>query len=154
MAQGTVTMFEEALGHIGLGSVYNLNTDTFKIGLIKVATTPTAADADPAWGAGGTTNFTTNQSTVGGNYANGGADITNTFSEAGGVGRFDAADQAPYLASHGSNPTDVRWGIIYSDTATNKNCLGFIDMGATFDATTGDINITWNGSGIFTFTIT
>jgi len=152
MAQGTVTMFQEFLGSLGLGE-FNLNTDLYKIGLITAAATPGTTDADPGWAAGRTTNFLANESTPGGNYSTGGADITNTWAEAAGVGKFDAADQSPYLAVDASNPTVVRWGIIYNDTDADKKAIGFIDMGASFDATTGDINITWNASGIFTFTL-
>ena len=152
MAQGDVTMFQEFLGTMGLGE-FNLNTDVYKIGLITAVATPTTGDADPGWAAGRTTNFLANESTPGGNYSTGGADITNTYSEAAGVATFDAADQAPYLAQNASNPTVVRWGIVYNDTDTDKKAIGFIDMGSSFDATTGDINITWNASGIFTFTL-
>ncbi len=152
MAQGTVIMFQEALGSIGLGE-FNLNTDLYKIGLITAVVTPTTSDADPGWAVARTTDYSANESTPGGNYTTGGADITNTYSEAAGVATFDAADQAPYLAQHASNPSVVRWGILYNDTDADKKAIGFIDMGSSFDATTGDINITWNASGIITFTL-
>jgi hypothetical protein len=152
MAQGTVIMFQEFLGSMGLGE-FNLNTDLYKIGLVAAATTPATGDADPGWTGARTTDYSAGESTPGGNYSTGGADITNTYSEAAGVATFDGADQSPYLAQHASNPTDVRWGIIYNDTDADKKAIGYIDMGSTFDATTGDINITWNAGGIFTFTL-
>ena len=33
--------------------------------------------------------------------------------------------------------------MIYDDTTTNKNCIGYVDLGGVFDATTGDLTITW-----------
>ena len=152
MAQGTVSMFEEFLGSMGLAE-FNLNTDESRMGIITSANAPIANDPDPGWHANRTTNFLATEVTPGGNYTTGGTDITNTYAEAAGVGKFDAADQSPYVGVNASNATNVRWGIIYNDTDTDKKAIGFNDMGADFDMTTGDLNITWNASGIFTFTL-
>ena len=152
MAQGTVIMFQEFLGTMGLGE-FNLNTDLYKIGIITNAVTPLTGDADPGWAAARTTDHSATEVTPGGDYSAGGKDITNIYSEAAGVATFDASDQSPYVAINGSNATDARWGIIYNDTDTDKKAIGFLDFGAVFDMTTGDLNITWNGSGIFTFTL-
>jgi hypothetical protein len=145
-------MFQEFLGTLGLAE-FNLNTDLYKIGLVTSTLTPVTGAADPGWAAGRTTNYLANEVTPGGNYSTGGADITNTYAEAAGVGKFDAADQAPYVAVDASNATNARWGILYNDTDVDKKAIGFLDLGADFDMTTGDLNITWNGSGIFTFTL-
>jgi hypothetical protein len=151
MAQGDVTLFEEFVGDLGL-KIHNLNTDTIKIGLIKSAANggddPAAADGNPCWGAGGTTNFATAQVTPGGNYTTGGPDTTNTYSEAGGTGTLDGTDMT--ISQHASNPTNARWGIVYNDTATNKDCICFIDLGADFDMTTGDLDLNFNASGLLT----
>jgi len=153
MAQGDVTMFQEFLGSLGLNE-FNLNTDLYKIGLITAAVTPATADADPGWAAARTTDHSATQVTVGtGVYPDGGSDITNTWAEAAGVGKFDAADQSPYVASNANNATNARWGIIYNDTDADKKAIGFIDLGSAFDMTTGDLNITWNAGGVFTFTL-
>ena len=152
MAQGTVTMFEEFLGTIGLGE-FNLNTDEYRIGIITSANAPIANDPDPGWHASRTTNFLATEVTPGGNYSTGGTDITNIFSEAAGVATFDAADLLPYVAQNASNATDARWGILYNNTDADKKAIGFLDFGSVFDMTTGDLNITWNGSGIFTWTL-
>ena len=152
MAQGTVTMFEEFLGTIGIGE-FNLNTDEYRIGIITSANAPIANDPDPGWHASRTTNFLATEVTPGGNYSTGGTDITNIFSEAAGVATFDAADLLPYVAQNASNATDARWGILYNNTDADKKAIGFLDFGSVFDMTTGDLNITWNGSGIFTWTL-
>ena len=152
MAQGTVTMFEEFLGTIGIGE-FNLNTDEYRIGIITSANAPIANDPDPGWHASRTTNFLATEVTPGGNYSTGGTDITNIFSEAAGVATFDAADLLPYVAQNASNATDARWGILYNNTDADKKAIGFLDFGSVFDMTTGDLNITWNGSCIFTWTL-
>ena len=152
MAQGTIIMFQEHLGQVGLGE-FNLNTDVYKIGIVDNVLTPITAAVDPGWAAGRTTNYLANEVTPGGNYVTGGSDITNIFSEAAGVATFDAADLLPYVAQHASNATDARWGILYNDTDADKKAIGFLDFGSVFDMTTGDLNITWNGAGIFTWTL-
>ena len=92
-------------------------------------------------------NDTTNQVTPGGNYTTGGASVANpTVTLSGGAGVFDGDDVS--IAQHASNPTNARWGVLYSDTATNKNCLGYVDLGTTINLSAGAFSITWNASGI------
>ena len=147
MAEGDVTVVNEFLEDVGLG-VHDLNGDTVKLGLVTSSTTPTAATADPRWGAGGSTNWSTNEVTPGGNYASGGPDITNTYSEGSGTATFDATDVS--ISENASNPTDARWGILYNDTSAGKEVIAFVDLGGDIDLSAGDFSITWNGSGIFT----
>jgi len=146
MAQGDVTLVQDFLDDLG-GKLHDLDADTIKLGLITTLTTPTTGTANPTWGAAGT-NWSTNQVTPGGNYATGGPDISATWSQTSGLGTFDATDVS--ILQNASNPTNARWGIIYNDTATNKDVIGFIDLGADTDLSAGDFTITWNGSGIFT----
>ena len=147
MAQGDVGIFDEFLATIGKAEI-NLDTDTIKVGLVTATTTPTATTADPRWGAGGTTNFATNEVAAGGAYTAGGTDITSTYSQTSGTATFDGADLT--WAQNASSPTNARWGIIYSDTDVDKKAIGWVDLGSAFDMTTGDLNINWNASGIFT----
>lgn len=146
MAQGDVTLVQDFLDDVGSG-LHDLDANTIKLGLITSSTTPTTGTANPTWGAAGT-NWSTNQVTPGGNYASGGPDISATWGQTSGVGTFDATDVS--ILQHASNPTNARWGIIYNDTATNKDVIGFIDLGGDTDLSAGDFTITWNGSGIFT----
>ena len=91
--------------------------------------------------------MSTSEVTAGGNYTAGGPSAANpTVSLTGGAGVFDADDIS--IAQHASNPTNARWGIIYNDTATGKNCIGYVDMGADIDLSAGAFSITWNASGI------
>lgn len=147
MAAGDLTVFDEFLEDVGL-ELHQLETDDFKCGLITATATPTAADADPCWGAGGTTNLSTNQVTPGGNYATGGPSIGGTYSQTSGTATFDGTDVS--ITQNGSNPTNARWGIIYNDTEANKHAMAFIDLGAVIDLSAGDFSITWNASGLFT----
>ena len=153
MAAGSLTVFEEAMGYIQDGGWEP--TDEIWIGL--TTSTPTAADAVPAFISGGTTNYT--QVTPGGNYATGGL-LLDTFgdlvTEAAGVMKFDTSgtsdNEAPSWASHASNPTDARWAIIYNTTDTANRAIAYIDLGAAINMTLGALTITFNASGIYTIT--
>lgn len=146
MAAGDIVFFDQWLVDVQ-EKIHNQETDSIKVGLITNAVTPLATTADPRWGAGGSTNFATSQVTPGGNYADGGPAAANpTVTLTGGAGVFDADDIA--IAQDAGNPDDARWGIIYNDTATGKNAIGFVDLGAVIDLTAGDFSITWNASGI------
>jgi hypothetical protein len=147
MAQGDVVLFNEFKEDVGQ-KVHNLNADTFKLGLVTNAVTPAATTADPRWGAGGTTNFSTNQVTPGGNYVTGGPTISAaTYTETAGTATFDGGDIS--IASNASNPNNARWGIIYNDTSTGKEAVAFLDLGGVTDLTSGTFAVTWSASGIF-----
>ncbi len=148
MAAGDVVVFNQFLEDVGL-EIHNLNAaDTIKVGLITSSTTPTASTAGPCWGAGGSTNLSTNEVSAGGNYSAGGEACAATYAESGGTVTFDLADVS--IAQDASNPTNARWGIIYNDTAANKNCIAYVDLGADRDLTSGAFSITWDASGVFT----
>lgn len=150
MAQGDITLFNEFKKDVG-EKVHNLGSDTFKLGLITNAVTPAASTADPRWGASGSTNFSSSQVTPGGNYSTGGPTIASTtWTESAGVVTFDGSDVS--IASNGSNPNNARWGIIYNDTSTGKECVGFLDLGGVTDLTAGPFASNWSASGLFNFT--
>jgi hypothetical protein len=147
MAQGDVVVFDDFLEYVLKGNAENpfdfgATPDTIKCGIVSNATVPSATTADPCWGAGGTTNFATNEQT-GGNFSAGGNTCASlTVTNNSGTIELDFGDPATW-SQNASNPTTCYWGIIYSDTATNKNCIGYVDLGGVFDATTGDLTITW-----------
>lgn len=68
MALGDFTPFRQFKLDLG-NKIHDLDSDTWKVGLITSAVTPAASDAAPHWGGTGTTNFATNEVTPGGNYA-------------------------------------------------------------------------------------
>jgi hypothetical protein len=147
MAAGDVTVFNVHLQDIGRG-VHNLETGDISLGLVTSSVTPTASTAAPCWGEGGTVDWNDTEVTVGGSYIEAGPSIGGTYSQSGGTATFDATDVD--LEQNGSNPTDARWGIIYNETATNNEAIGFIDLGAVINLSSGDFSITWNASGIYT----
>jgi hypothetical protein len=150
MAAGDIVIFNEFKEDVGQ-KIHNLSSDTFKLGLVTNAVTPAATTADPRWGAGGSTNLSSSQVTPGGNYSSGGPALaSSTWSETSGTATFDAADVS--IALNASNPNNARWGIIYNDTSAGKEAVAFVDLGGVTDLSAGAFWITWNASGIFSFT--
>jgi len=157
MAQGSFTLFNE-FAESSMDGRIDLDTHTLKFAL--TSTVPAATDAVPCWGAGGSTNLSTNE-VSGDNYTAGGKTLaTVTWVRTLGVSTLDAADLsgADKWAQHASGPNNIKTGILYSDTATNKDAIGFMDMTADGGTTAislqaGDISVTWNAAGIFTHTV-
>ena len=146
MAQGDVQEFDQFHHNLGL-ALHNLSTSTYKLALITSAVTPASTTADPRWGAGGSTNLSTNEVTAGGNYTSGGVTLSSvTYTLTGGKSVWDAADIT--ISQNASNPTNARWGIIYDNTDAGKRAVAYLDLGSTFDMTTGDLVIAWNAGGI------
>lgn len=156
MAAGDLTLFNQ-FGEDEGEEIHNLGADTIKVALIKSAANsgydPTAATSNPCWGAGGTTNLSSYEVTAGGNYTSGGSSLSGvTWSRSGGTTTLDDSGNVS-ISQHASNPTNARWAIIYNDTATNKNCIGYVDLGEDKDLSSGNFSITWNASGIATKTV-
>jgi hypothetical protein len=159
MATGDVSWFRQALLDVGL-KVHNLETDTLRIGIVTSTTTPTATTADPRWGAGGTTNFSTNQVATGGTSYTG-PKLLEISSGGAGTQTFTLVSNVPTLradiitlAQDAAGFTNGRWGIIYNDTAAGKNALGFVDLGSDRSLVTGQLVIDWNGATNDILTIT
>lgn len=159
MARGDLTLFEEWLVDDGEGDVHDYESDTFKLALIVgtggAGVDPTAADATPMWSVGSGVDYDGNEvSDAGAVYVTGGLTLANpTHSEAAGVATFNADDPA-VITQDAAGFTDAYWGIIYNDTATNKNAIAFLDMGGPVSQVAGPITITLHASGIWTKTIT
>ena len=146
MATGDVTWFDAGLLKIGNKTI-DMSGD-IRLGLIDSNTTPTAATADPCWGAGGTTNLSTDEVGTATAYP-GPVDLDSvSWTLSGGKAVFDATDVS--IAQDAGGFTDARWGILYDNAATNKDCVGFVDLGSARSIVTGPLNITWNASGILT----
>lgn len=125
---------------------HNFNaTDIIKVALITNAWTPTKGATHPCWGAGGSTNvsaFEVNGGVSTGNYTAGGKTCANvSVTENGDYSEIDF-DNPSSWAQHASNPTDARWAIFYNDSAPNKECIGFYDLGSVHDMSGGDTSIT------------
>lgn len=140
MAQGDLTIFDEAKLAL-LDGTHDLDTDTIRVGFVDGTTTPTAGLATPAWG-----DFTQES---GGNFPGTPDAMTVSLTESGGTVTLDFTTNISY-ASNASNPTDVRWAIIYNDSATGDPAIGFVEIDTSgFDATSGLTSLTW-GANVFT----
>lgn len=148
MAQGDVIVFAQAKLDVGLEG-HQLETDVIKLGLATSTVTPTETTAVPAWGAGGSTNLSTNQVTPGGNYSTGGPTIANnTYTLASATCTFDGDNIS--ILQNAANPTNARWGILWNDTNAIDAAYAFLDLGGVTDLSAGDFSVTWNASGINT----
>lgn len=153
MAQGTITVFDEAALSTHDGRI-DLKTDTLKVALVSVI--PTAADAVPTWGTGGTTNESTNEVTAGGGYTAGGITLTSqTLTLSGAVAALKASN-ITWTSSGSGDPSNIKAAVLYSDTATNKDCIAYMDCtpdGSTpISLLSGNISLNWNSTGIVTET--
>lgn len=147
MAAGDCTVFDAHLQNIGR-AIHNLETGVIRMGIIDSTLAPTAADADPHWNGTGTTDESVNEVTeVAGNYDAEGETVSGTYSQAAGTATFDLTDVS--ILVNASNPPDCRWGVVYDDTATNNNAIGFLDLGAVIDMTAGDFTVTWSANGFY-----
>ena len=151
MAAGTFLVFDSFMEALGDGTIPDLNTSAIHMGIATNTTVPSKTTADPRWGAGGTTNFSTNEVTPGENYSAGGPELTVTVTTpwtiTGSTAKFDLDDVS--IASNASNPTTGYWGLIYINDADDR-CIGFTELGGPVDMTAGNFTITWNAGGLFT----
>lgn len=148
MARNDWVTFEEFSKDLANG-VHNLGSDTFKLALIdNTATEPVAGTATPRWA-----DFSGNE-VSGTGYTAGGATLSGTSTaEAGGVTTFDDTGNVTW-SQNAAGPTDIYWAVLYNDTATNDEAVGFFDMGGAVSLVDGDVTATWNASGILTITVT
>ncbi len=144
MAQGDVVVFDQYLENIWDSGIHDFGGTPNSIfcAIVDNNIVPSTTTADPHWNGTGTTNLQANEQT-GGNYpANGRACASATATLNAGTLDVDFGDPAVW-SQNGSNPTTCFWGIIYDTTDANKKCIGYVDLGGTFDGTTGDLTITW-----------
>ena len=149
MARNDWVTFEEATLDV-MNKVHNFGSDTFSVRLITdAATEPVAGTATPRWA-----DFSGNECTQGGGYTTGGETLSGTSTaEAAGVTTFDDSGNVVWTKTAGS-PTDIYWAVLVNDTASNDECVGFLDMGGPVSMVDGNVSITWNASGILTLTKT
>lgn len=150
MARNDWVTFEEFSIDLANG-VHNLGGDTFKVGLIdNTATVPAASTATPRWA-----DFSGNEvDSTAGNYTANGIALTGTSAaEAAGVVTFDDTGNVS-IAQDGSGFTNAYYAILYNDSATNDEAVGFLDMGGPVSEVAGAVTITWHASGILTLTVT
>ena len=154
MAQGSVTIYEEALPNLNFsGSASDLagigvDSSTIKIALISTAVTSlSAGDATPTW-----SDHSANE--VSGNgYTSGGEAATITVSEAAGTLTVALGSGVTWTSTGTGDPSNIKTAIIYDDTSTSDLLIGYIDMTADGGTTAVDLNngdVTINAGTIFT----
>ena len=142
MAIGDVLEFNQFKVDLG-NKIHNLATDTYKFGLINSTITPVVTAVAPHWGGTGTTDYSANECTPGGNYPSGGITATNvTYTESSGTVSLNMDKLV--VALNAGNPTDARWFVMYNDTDVNKRCVAFIDLGSVRDLTIGLLEFRFN----------
>jgi hypothetical protein len=144
MAAGDIIWFRQGLLDLGK-KLHDLSADALKLGLITAAATPVATSADPRWGAGGTTNFLTNQVAVATAYVTGGPSLANV-SWALQSNQPELRADIVTIAQDPGGFTNARWGIIYNNTDAGKRCLAFVDLGSDRSIVGGPLVIDWNGA--------
>jgi len=147
MAAGPLVFFESFAEAVADGTI-DLDTDTLKVALFTSTFTPNAATQAQF-------STLTNEVAAGAGYTAGGQALAGvTFSQTGGVATLDATDVV-WTAAGGD--ITARYAVIYSDTATGNDLIGYFLLDATpADVTATDGNtltIQWNASGILTITV-
>lgn len=120
----------------------DLDNDTLKIMLVTDLYTPDF----------GTHDFkadVTNE-VSGTGYTAGGETLTSvTLTQSAGTITFDAAD-----VTWASSTITARAAVIYDDTIVNDPLICYIDFGSNQSSSSGDFQIAFNASGIFTLDLT
>lgn len=152
MARGDVKWFAAFDKVSKDGVAFTLSTNALKMGIVTSATVPGVGTNDPRWGAGGTTNFSTNQVATGTAYTGPIALTTVTWARAAGVVTLDFDNVV--VAQDAGGFTDGAYAIVYNDTVSGKYAMLSIDLGGPVSLVTGALTITVNASGIGTDTAT
>lgn len=142
----TFTLFHETMNHIALKKV-NLSTDSFKAMLTNTA--PVQAT--------GSVKTDITEISAGSGYTAGGFAMTTTFAETGaglGVWRFQSTVDPTWTASGGAIAAH-RYLVVFDDTATNDELIGYVDQGSSSTIADGNTR-TWDvgSSGLFEISAT
>lgn len=130
--------FVEALSE----KVHNLGSDSLKVALTNTA--PTATD----------TQFTDlTEITAGNGYTAGGGSVTvSSSAQTSGVYKLIASNLV--FTASGGTIGPFRYAVLYNDTATNKEVVGYHDYGSSITLLDGE-NLTWKAdatAGVVTIT--
>jgi hypothetical protein len=145
MARGDVKWFASALLELGQ-EVHTLQGDDIQLGIVTNLPVPTVNTPGPCWGAGGTTNLSSNQVALATGYTGPIALAAETWALAANVPNFSA--NSVVIPQDAAGFANGAYGIIFNNTATNKQCLGFIDLGGPIGNQNGPININFNSSAV------
>ena len=117
--------------------VHNLGADTLKWMLTNTA--PSLSNAVKA---------DITEIAAGNGYTAGGATVTVSSSAQSG-GTYTLAVAACTFTAAGGSFADFRYIVLYNDTATNKELIGYLDYGSSYTLTTG-LTFTLPAGTVFT----
>ena len=149
MAQGDVTVYDDTIDELLQGNLGDLATDDIRIAFTTSTFTPAAGDALPYYTGGTGTTAISNETTGGVISAGGYVFTTEAVNGISGGANFDTEDIS--IAANGSNPSAVRWGMLYNNTLASKRGFAFLDFGTDQSFVSG-FTITINASGWFQIT--
>ena len=146
MAAGAFTVFNIAKLKL-INGIHDMDTHTFKMALT------TSTQSIDATFAGSSTDARYADLTApvanGNGDTTGGKTLTMSVSRNTGTITVDCDDQSWTGATF-----TAKYAVIYNDTATNKDLLGFVDLettsGTGLSPSNGTLAITINSSGLFT----
>jgi hypothetical protein len=146
MAASAWRLYRDFKTALGLKKI-NLSSDTIKIALFL--STSNAGDVDLA---GAEYAALTNEHANANGYLTGGKTVAATWSEVSGTVTFDVADPSVWTATGGD--IVFRYLVLYSDSATNKDCIAYClanTAPADITVTNGNtLTVTINALGVFT----
>jgi hypothetical protein len=142
----TFNKFDCFVGDVGL-KLHNLHTDTLKVFLTNSA---------PSVSADAVFTDLTDLATKNG-YTAGGMDVTNTYSQTGGVGSLGSADTIVWTATAADDGTGLgggafRYAVLYNDGAAAKNLIGWWDYASAITVASGETFTVDFGATILTLT--
>jgi len=141
MARGDFYVFNEFWTELG-AKVHDLTADTIKGVIITNAITPAKADATPRYSDYSSAEVT------GTNYSAGGITFSGTtFTQTAGVYTFDSDNET--IAYSAAGFANGYWLVLINDTATNKNAIGYLDLGGPVGNTAEDLIIAVPTTGWF-----
>lgn len=143
MARGDVHWFNRALLDLGTKK-HDLSADTFMLGIVTNTTVPDVNTADPRWGSGGTTNFSSNQVALATGYSGPVTLASLTWSQVANISTLRA--NVVTIAQDAGGFSNGAYGIIYNNTDAGKRAIGWVDLGGPVGNVAGPIDIDWNGA--------
>ena len=147
MARGDFALFKNFVVDLA-NEVHDLDTDTFKMGIITTAVTPVSSESSAKWAQYSGSQVSTDDSQYADPLTLAGVTFTTISSV---VTMFDSS--AIELTQNSSAFTNAGWGILYNEDGSSDQAVGFLDLGGPVDLTAGPITITPNSSGWFRITI-
>ena len=147
MARGDFTLFGNFAQDLASG-IHDLGSDVLKMGIITTVVTPLTSESSAKWAQYSGNQVSTDDSQYAEPLTLGSVTLTTVSSI---VTMLDSSDIA--LTQNSSAFTNAGWGILYNETASSDQAIGFLDLGGPVDLTAGPITITPNTSGWVRFTV-